>query len=91
MVLWRHDWVKHIHSGSQATYQPYVSTSKTEAQEIQARYEPKDKGRGHQEIKAKVLRVVGYSTWLANIVPFPKKDGKVRGVHWLSRSEQSKP
>ncbi|XP_033509515.1 uncharacterized protein [Nicotiana tomentosiformis] len=31
-----------------------------------------------KQIKAKVLRVVEYLTWLANIVPVPKKDGKVR-------------
>ncbi|XP_070045488.1 uncharacterized protein [Nicotiana tomentosiformis] len=31
-----------------------------------------------KQIKAKVLRVVEYPTWLANIVPVPKKDGKVR-------------
>ncbi|XP_070049166.1 uncharacterized protein [Nicotiana tomentosiformis] len=29
-----------------------------------------------KEIKAKVLRVVEYPTWMANIVPVPKKDGK---------------
>ncbi|XP_070013411.1 uncharacterized protein [Nicotiana sylvestris] len=29
-----------------------------------------------KQIKAKVLRVVEYPTWLANIVPVPKKDGK---------------
>ncbi|XP_070047512.1 uncharacterized protein [Nicotiana tomentosiformis] len=31
-----------------------------------------------KQIKAKVLRVVEYPTWLANIVPVPKKDGNVR-------------
>ncbi|XP_070022930.1 uncharacterized protein [Nicotiana sylvestris] len=31
-----------------------------------------------KQIKAMVLRVVEYPTWLANIVPVPKKDGKVR-------------
>ncbi|XP_070007701.1 uncharacterized protein [Nicotiana sylvestris] len=31
-----------------------------------------------KKIKVKVLRVVEYLTWLANIVPVPKKDGKVR-------------
>jgi len=31
-----------------------------------------------KQIKAKVLKVVEYPTWLANIVPVPKKDGKVR-------------
>ncbi|XP_070002734.1 uncharacterized protein [Nicotiana sylvestris] len=29
-----------------------------------------------KQIKAKVLRVVEYPTWLANIMPVPKKDGK---------------
>nr|XP_016455040.1 PREDICTED: uncharacterized protein LOC107779185 [Nicotiana tabacum] len=29
-----------------------------------------------KQIKDKVLRVVEYPTWLANIVPVPKKDGK---------------
>ncbi|XP_070036387.1 uncharacterized protein [Nicotiana tomentosiformis] len=33
-----------------------------------------------KKIKANVLRVVEYMTWLANIVPVPKKDGKVRKV-----------
>ncbi|XP_070017815.1 uncharacterized protein [Nicotiana sylvestris] len=33
-----------------------------------------------KQIKAKVLRVVEYPTWLANIVLVPKKDGKVRNV-----------
>jgi len=31
-----------------------------------------------KQIKAKVLRVVEYPTWLANIVPVPKNDGKVK-------------
>jgi len=31
-----------------------------------------------KQIKAKFLRVVEYPTWLANIVPVSKKDGKVR-------------
>lgn len=31
-----------------------------------------------KQINAKVLRVVEYPTWLANIVPVPKKDRKVR-------------
>jgi len=31
-----------------------------------------------KQIKSKVLRVVEYPTWLANIVPVPKKEGKVR-------------
>ncbi|XP_070044972.1 uncharacterized protein [Nicotiana tomentosiformis] len=31
-----------------------------------------------KQIKAKVLRVVKYPTWLTNIVPVPKNDGKVR-------------
>ncbi|XP_070036730.1 uncharacterized protein [Nicotiana tomentosiformis] len=31
-----------------------------------------------KQIKAKVLRVVEYPTWLANIVPVTKKDVKVR-------------
>jgi len=31
-----------------------------------------------KQVKAKVLRVVKYPTWLANIVPVPKKDGNVR-------------
>ncbi|XP_070014389.1 uncharacterized protein [Nicotiana sylvestris] len=31
-----------------------------------------------KQIKPKVIRVVEYPTWLANIVPVPKKDGKVR-------------
>ncbi|XP_070013568.1 uncharacterized protein [Nicotiana sylvestris] len=30
-----------------------------------------------KHVKAKVLRVVEYPTWLANIVPVPKKDGKM--------------
>ncbi|XP_070049814.1 uncharacterized protein [Nicotiana tomentosiformis] len=33
-----------------------------------------------KKIKAKVLRVVEYPTWLANIVPVPKKDWKVRNA-----------
>jgi len=31
-----------------------------------------------KQIKAKVLRVVEYPTWLVNNVPIPKKDRKVR-------------
>ncbi|XP_070008513.1 uncharacterized protein [Nicotiana sylvestris] len=31
-----------------------------------------------KQIKAKVLWVVEHPTWLANIIPIPKKDGKVR-------------
>ncbi|XP_070018100.1 uncharacterized protein [Nicotiana sylvestris] len=36
-----------------------------------------------KRIKAKLLRVVEYPTWLANIVPVPKKDGKVRIALWV--------
>ena len=31
-----------------------------------------------KQLEAKVIRVTQYPTWLANIVPVPKKDGKVR-------------
>ncbi|MDX6823226.1 hypothetical protein, partial [Klebsiella oxytoca] len=31
-----------------------------------------------KQVKAKVLRVVEYPTWLANIMPVPKKNGKFR-------------
>ncbi|XP_070013296.1 uncharacterized protein [Nicotiana sylvestris] len=31
-----------------------------------------------KQVKARVLRVVEYPTWLANVVSVPKKDGKVR-------------
>ena len=31
-----------------------------------------------KQIKAKFLKVVDYPEWLANIVPVPKKDGRVR-------------
>ncbi|XP_070025401.1 uncharacterized protein [Nicotiana sylvestris] len=32
-----------------------------------------------KQLKAGVIRVFRYSTWLANVVPVPKKDGKTRG------------
>ncbi|XP_070035688.1 uncharacterized protein [Nicotiana tomentosiformis] len=31
-----------------------------------------------KQLKAGVIRVVRYTTWLANVVPVPKKDGKTR-------------
>ena len=31
-----------------------------------------------KQLNAKVIRVVQYTTWLANVVPVPKKDGKIR-------------
>ncbi|XP_070007751.1 uncharacterized protein [Nicotiana sylvestris] len=31
-----------------------------------------------KQLDAKVIRVTRYSTWLANVVPVPKKDGKTR-------------
>ncbi|XP_070019996.1 uncharacterized protein [Nicotiana sylvestris] len=37
-----------------------------------------------KKIKAKVLRVVEYPTWLSSIVPVPKKDGKVREMTLLN-------
>ncbi|XP_070028952.1 uncharacterized protein [Nicotiana sylvestris] len=37
----------------------------------------KNKEEVTKHIKAKILSVVEYPTWLANIVPVPKKDGKV--------------
>ncbi|XP_070032475.1 uncharacterized protein [Nicotiana tomentosiformis] len=36
-----------------------------------------------KKLKAKVLRVVEYPTWLANIVPVPKKDGKNAGATYM--------
>ncbi|XP_019229177.1 PREDICTED: uncharacterized protein LOC109210248 [Nicotiana attenuata] len=31
-----------------------------------------------KQLSANVIRVVRYTTWLANFVPVPKKDGKIR-------------
>ena len=31
-----------------------------------------------KQLSAKVIRVVQYTTWLASVVPVPKKDGKIR-------------
>ncbi|MCL0154766.1 reverse transcriptase family protein, partial [Klebsiella pneumoniae] len=31
-----------------------------------------------KQLKTGVIRVVQYTTWLANVVPVPKKDGKTR-------------
>ncbi|XP_070038603.1 uncharacterized protein [Nicotiana tomentosiformis] len=31
-----------------------------------------------KQLSANVIRVVRYTTWLANVVPVPKKDGKIR-------------
>ncbi|XP_070012694.1 uncharacterized protein [Nicotiana sylvestris] len=43
-----------------------------------------------KKIKTKVLRVVEYPTWLANIVPVLKKDGKVRVcVNYLDLNKAS--
>ncbi|XP_070011198.1 uncharacterized protein [Nicotiana sylvestris] len=39
-----------------------------------------------KQIKAKVLRVVEYPTWLANMVPVPKKDGKI----WMDEEDAEK-
>ncbi|XP_070040294.1 uncharacterized protein [Nicotiana tomentosiformis] len=39
-----------------------------------------------KKIKANVLRVVEYPTWLANIVPVPKKDGKI----WMDEEDAEK-
>ncbi|XP_070013584.1 uncharacterized protein [Nicotiana sylvestris] len=41
-----------------------------------------------KQIKAKVRRVVEYLTWLDNIVPVPKKDGKVR--IWMDEEDAEK-
>ncbi|XP_070013447.1 uncharacterized protein [Nicotiana sylvestris] len=41
-----------------------------------------------KQIKAKVLKVIEYPTWLANIVPVPKKDGKVR--IWMDEEDVEK-
>ena len=43
-----------------------TSTSKQILEEVQ------------KQLTAKVIRSLKYPTWLANIVPVPKKDGKVR-------------
>ncbi|XP_070015601.1 uncharacterized protein [Nicotiana sylvestris] len=52
-----------------------------------------------KQVKARILRVVEYPTWLANTVPVPKKDGKVRsfvdcfaGYHqkWMEKSGRSR-
>ena len=31
-----------------------------------------------KQMNAKVIQVIRYTTWLANVVPVPKKDGKTR-------------
>ncbi|XP_070023157.1 uncharacterized protein [Nicotiana sylvestris] len=46
----------------------------------------KIKEEATKHIKAKVLMVVEYPTWLANIVLILKKDGKVRESYWDSLS-----
>ncbi|XP_070019824.1 uncharacterized protein [Nicotiana sylvestris] len=33
-----------------------------------------------KKLDAKVIRVTRYPVWLANVVPVPKKDGKIRGI-----------
>ena len=31
-----------------------------------------------KQLNAKVIQVIRYTTWLANVVPVPKRDGKIR-------------
>ncbi|XP_070047031.1 uncharacterized protein [Nicotiana tomentosiformis] len=43
-----------------------------------------------KQIKAKVLTVVEYPTWLANIVPVPKKDGKKdAAISWTEEGQKA--
>ncbi|XP_070049313.1 uncharacterized protein [Nicotiana tomentosiformis] len=39
-----------------------------------------------KQLSANVIRIVRYTTWLANVVPVPKKDGKIRAQgDWETR------
>ena len=33
-----------------------------------------------KQLNAKVIQVIRYTTWLANVVPMPKKDGKDKSL-----------
>ena len=50
----------------------------TEADKMKARVESENERRSYEAIPSRVLSVSTYPEWLANIVPVPKKDGKVR-------------
>ncbi|XP_070013287.1 uncharacterized protein [Nicotiana sylvestris] len=64
--------------GSQAAHQSNVTPVKKKLRKFKPDMSLKIKEEVTKQIKAKVLRVVEYPTWLANIVPVPKKYGKVK-------------
>ncbi|XP_070015637.1 uncharacterized protein [Nicotiana sylvestris] len=69
---------------------PMCSPDKQKLRKFKPAMSLKIKEEVTKQIKAKVLRVVEYLTWLANIVPVPKKDGKVQG-EWATKNSKTLP
>ena len=55
-----------------------MRSSQAETKKGQARYASKIKEEVKKQLDAGFLEVSKYPQWVANIVPVPKKDGKVR-------------
>uniref|UniRef100_A0A2N9GVS8 Reverse transcriptase domain-containing protein n=1 Tax=Fagus sylvatica TaxID=28930 RepID=A0A2N9GVS8_FAGSY len=79
LVLPRHARPRHRHSGPQ---DPAESQNASPSKQALRRMKPevilKIKEEVEKQLKAGFLSTVTYSDWVANIVPVPKKDGKVR-------------
>ena len=57
---------------------PAVRAIKQKLRQLHPEWSLKIKEEIIKQFNAAFLRVVEYPQWLANIVPVPKKDGKVR-------------
>ena len=59
---------------------PTMKQVKKKLRRMKPEWTLKIKEEVEKQYNARFLRVVNYPEWLANVVPIPKKDGKVRFV-----------
>uniref|UniRef100_A0A2N9EWM1 Reverse transcriptase domain-containing protein n=1 Tax=Fagus sylvatica TaxID=28930 RepID=A0A2N9EWM1_FAGSY len=79
LVLPRHARPRHRHSGPQDSAEARsASPSNKHCAGMKPEVILKIKEEVEKQLKAGFLSTVTYSDWVANIVPVPKKDGKVR-------------
>ena len=77
MVIPGHARSRHRYRGTSITIKRGIRTNQTEIEKGQARNALKIKEEVKKQLDLEFLDVSKYPQWVANIIPIPKKDGKV--------------